>query len=195
MFLAWFTLEHFCLTRPKWWQRSPFMDKMTNSYLQGRFTSDNKTILLHTLTQKIHKCLKSKPCICVNVWSMILLSALVTVWHDNKVERCHLILEKNVVVEKPIDLTSLSRKLVDKTVEVIRAGAGDERPFLLYHSFAHTHTPLFTEDRSIFAEHLGLETFYLQAWIWGKLNFFSANKNNKIFGCFGKNFLMLKILH
>ena len=44
------------------------------------------------------------------------------------------------MVEKPVDLTTLSRKLVDKSVEVIRAKAGDERPFLLYHSFAHTHT-------------------------------------------------------
>ena len=60
---------------------------------------------------------------------------------------CGLILENNVVVEKPVDLPSLSRKLVDKSVEVIRARTTDERPFLLYHSFAHTHTPLFTEDR------------------------------------------------
>ena len=37
MFLSWFTLEHFCITRSNWWQRSPFIDKMTNSYLQGRY--------------------------------------------------------------------------------------------------------------------------------------------------------------
>ena len=107
MFLAWFTLEHFCLTRANWWQRSPFMDKMTNSYLQGR-------------------------CLTMRGYARM---------------RCHLILEDNEVVEKPINLTSLSRKLVDKSVEVIRARARDERPFLLYHSFAHTHTPLFTEER------------------------------------------------
>jgi len=91
MFLSWFTLEHFCLTRENWWQRSFFIDKMTNSYLQ----------------------------------------------------------ENNVVVEKPVDLTSLSRKLVDKSVGVIREREKDSRPFLLYHSFAHTHTPLRTEDRLV----------------------------------------------
>ena len=51
------------------------------------------------------------------------------------------------MVEKPINLRTLSRKLVDRSVAVIRESEEDERPFLLYHSFAHTHTPLFTEDR------------------------------------------------
>ena len=51
------------------------------------------------------------------------------------------------MVEKPINLRTLSRKLVDKSVAVVRESEEDERPFLLYHSFAHTHTPLFTEDR------------------------------------------------
>ena len=78
--------------------------------------------------------------------------------------RCHVILENNEVVEKPLDLPTLSRKLVDKTVEVIRARARDERPFLVYHSFAHTHTPLFTEDRSDTELNIGGGK-YRQTWI------------------------------
>ena len=103
--------------------------------------------------------------------------------------RCHLILENNVVVEKPINLTSLSRKLVDKSVEVIRARARDERPFLLYHSFAHTHTPLFTEDRSIFGgnienlANIGFDRFGNKS----AKNKISTNKNVNIFGCFCEN--------
>ena len=55
--------------------------------------------------------------------------------------------ENNDVVEKPIDLVSLSNKLVDKTVEQILFSNKDERPFLLYHSFAHVHTPLVTHGQ------------------------------------------------
>ena len=50
-------------------------------------------------------------------------------------------------MEKPINLKTLSRNLVDKSVAVIRRSEEDQRPFLLYHSFAHTHTPLATQDR------------------------------------------------
>ena len=54
--------------------------------------------------------------------------------------------ENNDVVEKPIKLPSLSKKLVQKSVNFIKNGKRDSRPFLLYHSFAHVHTPLDTED-------------------------------------------------
>ena len=54
-------------------------------------------------------------------------------------------LENNKVVEKPIQLASLSTKLVDKSVSFIKNI--ESRPFLLYHSFAHVHTPLATEKR------------------------------------------------
>ena len=50
------------------------------------------------------------------------------------------------MVEKPIDLRKLSGKLVDKSVEIIGAAKTDPRPFLLYHSFTHVHTPLVTDD-------------------------------------------------
>ena len=55
--------------------------------------------------------------------------------------------ENNEVVEKPTKLASLSNKLVQKSVNFIKQGEGDSRPFLLYHSFAHVHTPLDTEDK------------------------------------------------
>ena len=54
--------------------------------------------------------------------------------------------ENNDVVEKPIKLPSLSKKLVQKSVNFIKNSERDSRPFLLYHSFAHVHTPLDTED-------------------------------------------------
>ena len=54
--------------------------------------------------------------------------------------------ENNEVVEKPIKLPTLSNKLVQKSVDFIKNSEGDSRPFLLYHSFAHVHTPLDTED-------------------------------------------------
>lgn len=57
------------------------------------------------------------------------------------------LLENNEVVEKPINLQKLSANLVDKSVEIIGAVKTDPRPFLLYHSFAHVHTPLATGDQ------------------------------------------------
>jgi len=91
MFLSWFLLEHFRITRSNWWQRSMFMEKFCNSFL----------------------------------------------------------IENNEVVEKPIDLKGLSSKLIDKTVTLIRQRSEDvaEKPYLIYHSFAHVHTPLATDER------------------------------------------------
>ena len=55
--------------------------------------------------------------------------------------------ENNTVVEKPINLATLSAKLVDRSVAVIEASSEDPRPLLLYHSFAHVHTPLAAADQ------------------------------------------------
>ena len=55
--------------------------------------------------------------------------------------------ENNTVVEKPINLAALSAKLVDRSVAVIEASSEDPRPLLLYHSFAHVHTPLAAADQ------------------------------------------------
>ena len=57
---------------------------------------------------------------------------------------CLSVSENNEVVEKPIDLATLSDKLVTKSVEFIKNSQADggAAPFLLYHSFAHVHTPL-----------------------------------------------------
>ena len=63
--------------------------------------------------------------------------------------------ENNEVVEKPIKLASLSNKLVQKSVNFIKQSGEDPRPFLLYHSFAHVHTPLDTEDRFRGVSHHG----------------------------------------
>ena len=68
-------------------------------------------------------------------------------WLHPSVILISILSENNEVVEKPIKLASLSNKLVQKSVNFIKQGEGDSRPFLLYHSFAHVHTPLDTEDK------------------------------------------------
>jgi hypothetical protein len=45
------------------------------------------------------------------------------------------------VVEKPVILEELSSKLAAKSVEFLETAARDQRPFLLFHSFTHVHTP------------------------------------------------------
>ena len=89
LFLAWFLLEHFNVTRKKWWGRSNWMWKFLNSFL----------------------------------------------------------MENMEVVEKPISLIPLADKLVMKSTKFIESAVSKGKPFLLYHAFAHVHTPLFTAKR------------------------------------------------
>ncbi|XP_069166650.1 arylsulfatase H-like isoform X1 [Procambarus clarkii] len=55
-----------------------------------------------------------------------------------------LVMQDEVVVEQPLVLEGLSQRLVDQSLEFITNHANDSRPFFLYHSFAHVHTPMFT---------------------------------------------------
>lgn len=57
------------------------------------------------------------------------------------------LMENNEVVEKPINLETLADKLIDKSVNFIESAAAKSEPFLLYHAFAHVHTPLATAPR------------------------------------------------
>ena len=57
------------------------------------------------------------------------------------------VMENNEVVEKPINLETLADKLVDKSVSFIESASAANNPFLLYHAFAHVHTPLATDPR------------------------------------------------
>ena len=82
--VGWFLLEHFTLTRDKWWQHSDYMEAQLNSFL----------------------------------------------------------MENSTVVEKPVQLATLSAGLVNKSVQFIRRSVGSDKPFLLYHAFPHVHTPL-----------------------------------------------------
>ena len=52
------------------------------------------------------------------------------------------LMENNSVVQKPIDMTQLAKRLAKKSTEFIRKRS--DQPFLLVHSFAHVHTPLHT---------------------------------------------------
>jgi hypothetical protein len=45
------------------------------------------------------------------------------------------------VVEKPVVLQELSSKLAAKSVAFLETAARNQRPFLLFHSFTHVHTP------------------------------------------------------
>nr|XP_045604189.1 arylsulfatase H-like [Procambarus clarkii]XP_045604190.1 arylsulfatase H-like [Procambarus clarkii] len=48
------------------------------------------------------------------------------------------------VVEQPLVLEGLSQRLVSHSVKFIADHAQEQRPFFLYHSFGHVHTPMFT---------------------------------------------------
>jgi len=52
------------------------------------------------------------------------------------------LMENEIVVEKPIQLASLSEKLTNKSLEFIERSSKLVQPFLLFHSFAAVHTPL-----------------------------------------------------
>jgi hypothetical protein len=55
-----------------------------------------------------------------------------------------LLMEGSRIVEKPIDLTRLADRLTDKSIKYIKNSVKSGNPFLLVHSFAHVHTPLYT---------------------------------------------------
>jgi hypothetical protein len=55
------------------------------------------------------------------------------------------------VVEKPVILEELSSKLAAKSVAFLEVAAKDQRPFLLFHSFTHVHTPHATRLVGCFA--------------------------------------------
>ena len=55
--------------------------------------------------------------------------------------------ENDAVVEKPIDLVNLADRLVVKSIKFIEEAAASKKPFLLFHSFAHVHTPYATAPR------------------------------------------------
>jgi len=54
------------------------------------------------------------------------------------------LMENLRVVEKPISLEPLALRLAKKSTEFLERAAQQDKPFLLMHSFAHVHTPLFT---------------------------------------------------
>jgi len=85
---SWFFLEHFSITKARWFSRTPYMEKKLNSYL----------------------------------------------------------MENNNVVEKPINLETLADNLIRSSIKFIEESGKSEQPFLLYHSFAHVHTPLATSQ-------------------------------------------------
>lgn len=66
----------------------------------------------------------------------------VSPWMDEHLNG--LLMENDRVVEQPHVMEGLSQKLVDYSLKYISKHAKDDKPFLLYHSFAHVHTPLFT---------------------------------------------------
>ncbi|XP_068247491.1 arylsulfatase H-like [Palaemon carinicauda] len=55
-----------------------------------------------------------------------------------------LIMHNGQVMEQPLELDGLMQKFVNYSLKFIAEHAHDDRPFFLYHSFGHVHTPMFT---------------------------------------------------
>lgn len=55
-----------------------------------------------------------------------------------------ILMHNDKVTEQPLVLDGLTQNLVNFSIKFIEDHANDEHPFFLYHSFAHTHTPMFT---------------------------------------------------
>ncbi|XP_071530424.1 LOW QUALITY PROTEIN: arylsulfatase H-like [Panulirus ornatus] len=55
-----------------------------------------------------------------------------------------MLLRDGKVVEQPIRLDGLSQRLVQESRQFLAQHANDDRPFFLFHSFAHVHTPMFS---------------------------------------------------
>ncbi|KAG0722367.1 Steryl-sulfatase [Chionoecetes opilio] len=66
----------------------------------------------------------------------------VSPWMDRHLNT--IVMEDEVVVQQPVVLQGVSQLLASHSVSLIARYAREERPFFLYHSFLHTHTPMFT---------------------------------------------------
>ncbi|XP_042219540.1 arylsulfatase H-like isoform X1 [Homarus americanus] len=55
-----------------------------------------------------------------------------------------MLMRNDKMVETPIQLDGLSQRLVEESRQFLAAHANDDRPFFLFHSFAHVHTPMFS---------------------------------------------------
>ncbi|KAG0722366.1 Steryl-sulfatase [Chionoecetes opilio] len=70
------------------------------------------------------------------------LAFQVSPWMDRHLNT--IVMEDEVVVQQPVVLQGVSQLLASHSVSLIARYAREERPFFLYHSFLHTHTPMFT---------------------------------------------------
>ncbi|XP_042889021.1 arylsulfatase H-like [Penaeus japonicus] len=55
-----------------------------------------------------------------------------------------LLMRQDKVVEQPIQLDGLSQRLVKESREFLKDHAKDDKPFFLFHSFGHVHTPMYS---------------------------------------------------
>ena len=53
-----------------------------------------------------------------------------------------LLMDGTNVIEQPLNFDGFSQKLINYSVNFIETHK--DRPFLLFHSFGHVHTPMFT---------------------------------------------------
>lgn len=66
----------------------------------------------------------------------------VLLWINNTANSA--LMRDGEVVELPIKLEGLSQRLINESRRFITEHANSKRPFFLFHSFAHVHTPMFT---------------------------------------------------
>ena len=55
-----------------------------------------------------------------------------------------ILIDMENVVEQPLNFNGLSQRMVNYSVKFLEEN--QDKPFLLYHSFGHVHTPMFTAD-------------------------------------------------
>ncbi|XP_042228572.1 steryl-sulfatase-like isoform X1 [Homarus americanus] len=55
-----------------------------------------------------------------------------------------MVMRDDKVVEAPMELDGFSQRLAQESRQFIASHANDDRPFFLFHSFAHVHTPMFS---------------------------------------------------
>ncbi|KAG7165469.1 Steryl-sulfatase-like 1 [Homarus americanus] len=71
-----------------------------------------------------------------------LLLALVSPWLHQRLNS--MVMRDDKVVEAPMELDGFSQRLAQESRQFIASHANDDRPFFLFHSFAHVHTPMFS---------------------------------------------------
>lgn len=73
-------------------------------------------------------------------------------WNTSKFMRKllkNVLMRNNEVIEQPVTLPGLTQRFVKESVSFLETSQRNRARFLLYHSFAHVHTPLFAAPQFV----------------------------------------------